>query len=104
MDNNPEVPSPDLLALFIERGQDPSQYPGYHSFEIMGREGDTKAIWDKNNPDEVEAARAQFNMLVKQKKFTAFYVVGKEGDKGEQMREFDPKAERIIFVPAMAGG
>jgi len=93
-----------LSSLFIERGQDPSKYPNHHIFEVMGKEGDTKSIWDKNNPDEVEAARKQFDFLVREKKYMAFHVEGEKGDKGKQMKEFDPKAERVIFVPPMAGG
>lgn len=93
-----------MLELFSSRGQEPSKYPGLNMFEIMGKEGDTKQIWDKDNPNEVEAAKRQFDFLVKEKKFAAFHVIGEKGEKGAQMREFDPKAGRIIFVPAMAGG
>lgn len=99
-----DKPDNKMTELFLSRGKEPDKYPDMHSFEVMGKEGDTKSIWDKNNPDEVEAAKRQFNHLVVEKKFAAFYVHGKEGDKGEQMRTFDPKAERIIFVPPMAGG
>ena len=34
----------------------------------------------------------------------AFRVTDKEGNKGDQMREFDPTAERMILVPAFQGG
>ena len=103
-DSGNYAPDPKLSALFEERGKDPSKYEGYNLFETMGKNGDTKSIWDKNNPDEVEAARQQFNYLVKQKKYVAFHVEGDKGEKGSQMKEFDPKAERVIFVPPMAGG
>ena len=72
--------------------------------EIMGQEGDTKIIWDKSNPDEVENARRTFNELVGQKKFIAYRVEGKKGEKGEIIREFDPDAERLILSPPMVGG
>ncbi len=104
MSDKPESPDPKMTELFLQRGKEPDKYPNFSRFEIMGKEGDTKSIWDKNNPDEVEAARKQFDFLVTQKKYAAFYVTGKDGEKGEQMRNFDPKAERIIFVPPMAGG
>lgn len=71
---------------------------------VMGQEGDTKHMWDKAKPAEVEAARALFNTLVKEKKYLAFKCVGKNGDKGDQIRDFDPDAERLIFVPPMQGG
>jgi len=77
---------------------------GMHYMAIMGREGDKKTLWSKDNPDEVEAARREFNFLVGEKKYAAFKVEGKKGEKGEQIREFDPKIEAIIFVPALQGG
>jgi hypothetical protein len=70
---------------------------------VMDHTGDTKVIWSRDNADEVEAAREQFKRL-KKKGFAAFKVVGKSGEKGEQIDEFDPNAERIILVPPMAGG
>lgn len=76
---------------------------GYGAMAVMGREGDTKYIWDKNNQAEVDVARNTFNSFVKEKKYMAFKVNG-AGDKGEQVREFDPSHERYIFAPQMAGG
>lgn len=74
-----------------------------HAFSVMGLPGDSKHIWDKTKEVEVEAARTLFNTLTK-KGYVAFHVKGKDGDKGEQMKEFDKDAERVIFVPQMAGG
>jgi hypothetical protein len=71
---------------------------------VMSREGDLKIIWNKDNADEVASARAQFEELTKKKKFLAYAVVGKNADKGEVIKEFDPNAERIILSPPMAGG
>jgi hypothetical protein len=70
---------------------------------VMGREGDTKITWDAANRDEVEMARDQFNAYTK-RGFTAFRTQGPDGGQGEQMKTFDPKAERIIFVPRLVGG
>jgi hypothetical protein len=69
---------------------------------VMDISGDTKTIWDTNNPDEVEAARDTFNRL-KKKSYLA-YRVADGGGKGEIMREFDPTAGKIIMSPMMAGG
>ena len=69
---------------------------------IMDRTGDTKSMWDKNNPDEVEAARTTFDKL-KKKGYLAFRVAD-GGKKGEVIREFDPSAESIILSPPVAGG
>lgn len=69
---------------------------------IMGKEGDLKVTWNSDQPDEVEAARAQFDKLIG-KGYLAFKT-DKKGDKGEQMRTFDPTAERVILVKQLKGG
>lgn len=77
---------------------------GIHGFEVLGTNGDTKYIWDKNNAAEVEAARALFKTLVKDQGFAAFLATGEKGVAGEQVREFKPEYERLLFTPALAGG
>lgn len=70
---------------------------------VMDRQaGDLKVIWDADNEDEVQAAREQFDSLTA-KGYMA-YAVGGRGRKGEQIRTFDPDAEKIILAPAMRGG
>ncbi len=69
---------------------------------VLDHTGDTKLIWDTENEDEVSAARNTFDKL-KKKGFLA-YTVKKGGDKGEILTKFDPKIEKIIMSPAMAGG
>lgn len=66
--------------------------------------GDTKVMWDRNSQAEVDAARIAFNRLVGENRYAAFRATGERGDRGEQIREFDPAAERIILVPPMVGG
>lgn len=73
-----------------------------HELIELNETGDTKLIWDTDNPDEVEAAKAMFDKL-KKKGYLA-YAVNKKGDKGEVLTEFDPEAERIILAPQMKGG
>jgi hypothetical protein len=70
---------------------------------IMGENGDTKHIWDKTKPEEVEAARVLFNTLVKDKKYLAFSVKP-DGEKSTQIKEFDPNLESYIFSPPLQGG
>jgi hypothetical protein len=70
---------------------------------VMGGHGDTKVIWNPENRDESKAAERQFKDLVKKKKFAAF-LVKKDGEQGERVREFDPQAGKLILVPPMAGG
>jgi hypothetical protein len=70
---------------------------------VMSSKGDTKIIWDRKQADEVSNARRTFDDLMK-KGYAAFSVKGKDGDKGEQIKAFDPDAERMIMVPPLAGG
>lgn len=69
----------------------------------MGRTGDIRTIWDPNNEAEVASARRQFDDLVGGGRYLAFRVAP-GGSKGEQIRTFDPAAEKIILTPPMAGG
>jgi ribosomal protein L19E len=69
----------------------------------MRRSGDSKVIWDPKNDDEVEAAQAQFDVLI-DKGFKA-YKVDKKGDKtGSPIKTFNPKVGKLIMVPAIQGG
>lgn len=70
--------------------------------EILGANGDTKKKWDRNNQDEVADARDSFSRLTK-KGFSAFRV-GPKGEQGGRMDTFEPEAEGMILVPAIAGG
>ena len=69
---------------------------------LMDRRGDTRVMWDPYRKDEVDAARKQFDEL-KKKGYLA-YSVKKKGEPGEQIREFDPQAGKIIMAPPMQGG
>lgn len=70
---------------------------------IMGRPGDTRIMWNPRDRDEVENARRAWDDLVRNKRFLGFRVK-RDGEKGEQVREFDPEASKLIIVPPMAGG
>jgi len=70
---------------------------------VMGKEGDTKHMWDKTKPVEVNRARELFDGFIKDG-YTAFSVAGEKGDKDKQVRTFDPNAERLIFVPPVQAG
>jgi len=64
--------------------------------------GDLKVIWDPKKRDEVDAAREQFEKLVK-KGYLAFKVKS-GGGKGAKVAEFDEDAEMLIMSPALQGG
>lgn len=72
------------------------------TLHVMDGTGDTKLIWDSENADEVDAARALFDRL-RGNGYLAF-AVKKSGDKGEQITTFDRHAEKIILAPPMRGG
>ena len=73
------------------------------AMSVLGEKGDTKYLWDKNQADEVEVARRTFREF-RDKGYQAFRAEGKEGTKGERIHDFDPAAERIIFVRPARGG
>lgn len=77
--------------------------PGQILMAMMTGHGDLKKIWNAANQDEVEDARRTFNHLVKEKKYCAFRV-NADGTNGEQIREFDAAAGKMVLVPAYAGG
>jgi hypothetical protein len=79
------------------------EFPMPGTMSVLGREGDTKTIWNPDNPDEVAAAKATFDQLVGKKGYLAF-TVKKDGEKGERITEFDPKLGKVILVPRMVGG
>lgn len=70
---------------------------------VLDGTGDTKHIWDADKDDEVDAMRTLFDTL-KKKGYAIFRVEGKNGEKGEKMKSFDPAAGKMIAVPPIAGG
>ena len=90
-------------VMLLDEVEEVELGPNQGIMAALDATGDTKTIWDRTKPDEVEAARATFNTL-KRKGYTGYRVKGSEGAKGEIMREFDPEAERMIMVPPMVGG
>jgi hypothetical protein len=87
-----------------EQGGDWHVRPGVVEIRVMNGSGDLRKIWNAANADEVEDARRSFEHLVKKKKYLAFKVDPKDNTKGEQIREFDPDAGKMILMPPMAGG
>ena len=67
------------------------------------KDGDLKVAWDAATADEVSMARKAF-AAARDKGYAAFKVSGSNWKQGEQIREFDATAERILMVPPVAGG
>lgn len=74
-----------------------------HVMHTLDRTGDQRVMWDADSEDEVAAARRTFDDLTK-KGYMAYRAEGKKGEQGEQIRQFDPAAERIILVKPHVGG
>lgn len=74
-----------------------------HQMHTLDRTGDQKVMWDADSDEEVEAARETFKRLTKAG-YMAYRAEGKRGEQGEQIRAFDPDAERIILVKPHQGG
>ncbi len=68
----------------------------------LSRAGDVRVMWNPDIPAEVAAAKKSFKDLLS--KGHLAFAVKKDGDKGKQIREFDPEAEKIILAPPMRGG
>lgn len=83
-------------------GKDTGAGSTLHQMEALDSTGHTKTTWDPEKPDEVAAARAQFDSLVA-KGYRAF-TVKRNGEQDEVMRKFDPKEAAMILVPAIQGG
>ena len=66
-------------------------------------EGDTRLEWAPDKPKEIEAARAAFIKL-KAEGYQAYRIDPKSGEKGEKIKEFDEKAQKIVMIPPFAGG
>jgi hypothetical protein len=77
---------------------------GHGLISTLDKSGDVRHMWDRNNADEVEAARNLFNDLTGDGGHIAYKAVGKKGRQGEVIRTFDPGAERIILVKQLVGG
>lgn len=68
---------------------------------VMDRTDDTRHEWDVNNPEEVNLARRIFD-AAKEKRYLAYKI----DDRGERtlIREFEPRAGRIVMTPQNVGG
>ena len=57
---------------------------------VMNQEGDTKYVWDPENPDEVQAAKEKFREM-KKEGFLIFRI-------GKEAKRFSPKSGGYFFV------
>lgn len=72
---------------------------------IINNKGDDRIVWKKTSIPEINQAKDAFDKLVA--KGLVPYKVGTDGKAtSEVMKEFDPSAEEVIFLPVqmIAGG
>jgi hypothetical protein len=80
--------------------------PKHGIFHIVNwKDGDKRVVWDSDSLAEIRAAKEMFDDLTKQG--LKPYKVGVGGKaSSDEMKEFDPMAEQVIFLPikmAMGG-
>ena len=87
---------PEELSM-LDGDQQPE--PGCGCFRILSQEdGDKRIVWRKESLAEINAAKDMFNDLVRQGMVP--HRVGSDGRRNnEVMREFDPAAEEVVFLP-----
>ncbi len=68
---------------------------------VLGKGGDMKISWNRENQTEVSAAKETFEKRIKEG-WSAFR--DKLGLKGDKIKIFDEDAERIVLVPPISGG
>ena len=68
----------------------------------LDQSGDTKHEWDPNKPVEIEMAREVFRVYCSQG-FAAARMEP-DGTTGEIIKDFEPDAATIVFVPPLKGG
>lgn len=77
-----------------------------HSIAVMGRNGDTKVLWDtETDTEEARAAVAEAERLFAEHTAKGAAAFKQTGDgQHERIDTFDPNAESIVIVPRMMGG
>lgn len=69
---------------------------------VMDRSGDTRHEFDSADIAALARAENRFQDLTA-KGFRAV-ALGKDGQRGQLLREFDPEVERTLFIPQLQGG
>lgn len=71
---------------------------GMSAIAVMSEAGDTKYIWDPNNPEEVELAKEHFERM-REKGFLVFKLTPFFHRKGKEVKRFHPQGKGYLFVP-----
>ena len=76
---------------------------GKGMISVLNEDGDSRIEWDPDNDKETEAAKDMFDKTIEIEGMKA-YELGKDGEKGKEIKKFNPNAAKIIMVPRIAGG
>ena len=69
---------------------------------VMDRSGDTRYEFDASTPEALIRAGRRFRELTG-KGFTAV-ALGKQGEPGSLVHDFDPHVDQTLFIPRLQGG
>lgn len=69
---------------------------------VMDRSGDTRHEFDPADVTAVTDAEQRFSELTG-RGFRAV-ALGKDGNRGKLLRQFDPTVEQTLFIPQLQGG
>lgn len=94
---------PDGLKILQDGEEPPSSFGCMRIMTV--KDGDKRVVWDCKSMDQIREAEQMFEKL--KGEGLVPYRVGTDGkSSSEEMTEFDPHVEEIIFLPmkAVAGG
>ena len=69
---------------------------------VIDQTGDTRHTFDPSDYDSLQQAERRFRKLTGEG-FRAVSL-GRDGEPGSLVREFNPTAERTLFIPQLQGG
>lgn len=72
-----------------------------NTLRVCNRAGDSVTTWDPDDASLVQEAKRVFDAF-KRHNYLAYKK--KEGNAGEQLREFDPNAHEIVMHEPLIGG
>ncbi len=99
---NAGTPEENFAELAAIASQLESEMDDFRCFRILSqKDGDKRVVWSKIILPQLRAAKKMFNDLIKEGMVP--YIVGVDGKASSRvMKEFDPTAEEVIFIPVQA--
>ena len=69
---------------------------------LLYEDDNQKLFWDESSPEEIAVAQSRFKQYLKEGYLAC--RIERDGNRGVQIVEFDPKAQEIILVSMVEGG